>query len=66
MKTKMFQMKCGNCGGDSFEVYGNEDNKDEVHVECKTCQSTTIIRPEAPRLTLDWEKKAKGILCRMD
>jgi hypothetical protein len=56
---------CGGCGGGEFAVYVPAQPGTRLYIECRKCESVTVIRPSEPSLIADWGPQATGILCDM-
>lgn len=55
-------MACGNCGNGLFRISRNET---EIHAECLSCASVSVITTKPAELHIEWGVNAKGILCDM-
>jgi hypothetical protein len=62
MKSDSQKMGCGNCGGESFGIYINDNG--DLTAECNTCNSTTKITVRS-KIHLDWGEESDGILAKL-
>ena len=60
----MIKYQCGNCGGEEFEIYGNDNTlPTKIKVKCMECTAYTIIKvPHNPRMNLHMGKQSLGRL----
>jgi len=57
---------CGQCGATTFKIYTELPSTQFMkimYIECTGCNSVTVLRPETPRIAIDWNKsKGDGTL----
>ena len=63
MKENLQKFRCGGCGNDSYRVYQQEGNIQQLFSECIKCKSITIIEVTKPKIDLKWDDGADGIMC---
>lgn len=61
MITGLKQMRCGNCGHDTFKLF-TSDEAVRIGVECQGCQEVSWIQPEPARLTIEFGENSDGRL----
>lgn len=44
-------MRCGACGCDEFKIY-TTDAQSNIYIECKECESSSIVQPTEPKLSI--------------
>lgn len=62
MELNLSKGKCGHCGGDKFEIYEPEDNKQRLITECIKCKCTSEITITQPEINVKWHGESKGVL----
>jgi len=58
------KFKCGACGNDTYRIFKQEDNDQELFAECTNpkCSSITVIGFTQPRINLGWHGNGDGIM----
>ena len=62
MNTEKKQMRCGACGGDSFQI-STTDQSINLFVLCIKCESSTVLTVQPAALSFDWGENSEGIIC---
>ena len=61
MKTKLEQLRCGECGGEIHKLYLRPASE-EIVVECVSCKSLSVISIPKPQLKIE-NYSGGGTLC---
>lgn len=58
------KFRCGACGGDTYRIFQQEGNDDELFAECTNpkCGSITTIGFTQPKINLGWHEDSDGIM----
>jgi hypothetical protein len=60
MDTNMVKAKCGQCGGDKYELYKRETSEFTIVAECVQCKNKSYITIMLPRLEIKPAPDARG------
>jgi hypothetical protein len=64
MSENVRRMYCGACGHEEFFVY--QADKVSLYIECRSCNSTTVVSFTRPKIELNFGEHSQGILARRD
>lgn len=62
MYTNIKKAGCGDCGNQTFHIYGTKGETDKLIAECTSCKNTSVITITAPKIDIQFGEDSKGII----